>query len=129
MYLTPASLTTEPLLFWLLTLIYFYFINESSSTFVIHKTCRSISGHSRTFYIRCIEVLRKNVCSIRVATTKIMEKLIPSVSCGQVQLVRAGGWATYSFKESKIAVLCIYCSIVLIGVIDTIISVMEASSG
>ena len=35
----------------------------------------------------CIEALRKNVSSIRVATTK---KPIPSVSCGQVQLVWAG---------------------------------------
>ena len=48
--------------------------------------------------MRCIEALRKNVCSIRVA---IMKKPIPSVSCGQVQLVRAGGWATYSYYGNK----------------------------
>ena len=34
-YLTAASLTTEPLLSWLLTLIDICFINESSSTLIL----------------------------------------------------------------------------------------------
>ena len=71
MYLTPASLTIEPLLSWLLTLIYFCFINESSSTFVIHRTCRSISGNSRTFYMRCIEALRKMCALLELLLQKI----------------------------------------------------------
>ena len=51
----PASLTTEPLLSWLITLLNFYLINENSS--LISKTDLPIENLdcSRTFY----------VCSIR----------------------------------------------------------------
>ena len=54
-YLTSASLTTEPLLSWLITSLNLYLINEHSS--LINKTDLSIENLdcSRTFY----------VCSIR----------------------------------------------------------------
>ena len=54
-YLTPTSLTTEPLLSRLITSLYFYLINENSS--LISKTDLPIENLdcSRTFY----------VCSIR----------------------------------------------------------------
>ena len=70
--------------------------------------------------MRCIEALRKNVCSIRVATTKIMKKAYTK-SVMWPSTAGAGGWVggQYThFTESKIAVLCMCCSIVLIGVID-----------
>ena len=94
--LTPTSVTAEPLLSWLLTLIYFCFINESSSTFVIHTTCRSISRNSRTFYMCCIELLRKNVCFIRVATTKIMKKTYAKCVM-RPSTVGVGGWVGNMF--------------------------------